>query len=65
MRYKWPKKSVAGKKWPIPTTPEPDLLQLMKWLFGDICEATDGCAVKRDAICPHGHPAWLLRKEMI
>ena len=57
--------SKARQKWPQPTTPEPDLAQLMEWLFADGCEATDGCTVKRDGICPHGHPSWLLRKEMV
>jgi len=37
----------------------------MMWLFTDLCEATDGCEVKANGICPHGNPSWLLRKEMI
>lgn len=59
------KRSLANRTWPIPTTPEPDLPQLMKWLFGDECEATDGCIVKNDGICCHGHPSWLLRLEFV
>jgi hypothetical protein len=57
--------SNARRRWPKPTTPEPDLEQLMKWLFEDECEATDGCTVKNDGSCPHGHPSWLLRLEFV
>ena len=57
--------SKARRKWPVPTVPEPDLAQLMAWLFDGECEATDGCPVTSADICPHGHPSWLLRKEMV
>jgi len=56
---------MARQKWPIPSTREPDLAQLMEWLFGDLSEATDGCTVQHDGICPHGHPSWLLRLEFV
>jgi hypothetical protein len=55
----------VSRQWPKPTVPEPDLERLMHWLFTDVCEATDGCEVKPDGICPHGHPSWVLRKEMV
>ena len=57
--------SKVSTRWPKPTVSEPDLKQLMMWLFTDLCEATDGCEVKANGICPHGNPSWLLRKEMI
>jgi hypothetical protein len=48
--------------WPEPTTAEPAQETLMEWavLDGD-CEATDGCHVEPDGVCPHGHPSWLIR----
>jgi hypothetical protein len=57
--------SNANARWPLPTVPEPELGKLMTWLFSDECEATDGCVVKRDGVCAHGHPSWVVRKEMI
>ena len=57
--------SKVSIRWPKPMMSEPDLEQLMRWLFADVCEATDGCVVKPDGVCPHGHPSWVLRKEMV
>jgi hypothetical protein len=37
----------------------------MKWLYRDVCEATDDCEVKHDGVCPRGHPSWSLRREMV
>jgi len=45
--------------------PEPDLGQLMQWLFADVCEATDGYEVKPDVIRPHGYRSWVLGKEIV
>ena len=50
---------------PVDVLPLGEDRELTKWLFGDVCEATDGYAVKPDSVCPHGHLSWLLRKEMI
>lgn len=48
--------------WPEPTVPQPDLETLEEWMVEDGgCEATDGCWLEVDGMCPHGHPAWLLR----
>jgi hypothetical protein len=48
------------KKWPEPTVEQPDWETLEEWLFDSICEATDGCIVEHDGVCPHGHPSWIL-----
>lgn len=46
--------------YPIPTEPQPDLDTLEEWMEeGGGCEATDGCWVEPDGVCPHGHPSWL------
>jgi hypothetical protein len=35
--------------------------KLNAWRFEEHgSEATDGCWVEPDGICPHGHPSWLL-----
>lgn len=48
--------------WPEPTVDPPGMETIEGWLFADEnCEATDGCLVEPDGICPHGHPSWLLR----
>ena len=52
-------------RWPEPETEEPDLETLQEWDFEGVCEATDGCIVEPDGICPHGHPSWLLRLGLI
>jgi hypothetical protein len=28
-------------------------------------EATDGCYVEEDGVCPHGYPSWMLYYQMI
>lgn len=53
------------KKYPAPTSPEPDLDMLTEWQDECGCEATDGCWVEPDGTCEHGHPSWLLRFGMI
>lgn len=52
--------------WPEPTEPAPDTELIQEWMVeGGGCEATDGCWVEQDGVCPHGHPSWLLRLELI
>lgn len=48
------------KRYPEPTMPKPDLEQIERWIFSSVCEATDGCIVEPDGMCPHGYPSWLL-----
>ena len=40
--------------------------QLAAW-YGDQggSEATDGCWVEIDGVCPHGHPSWFIQYGMI
>lgn len=50
-----------SKKYPEPEVPEPPLDLLMEWFDeGGGCEATDGCWIDPDGVCPHGYPSWLL-----
>ena len=51
--------------WPVPTVEEPDEDQLEAWMIDDICEASDGCIVEPDGVCPHGHPSWLRRMGLV
>ncbi|MCB0094183.1 MAG: hypothetical protein KDE50_00880 [Caldilineaceae bacterium] len=47
--------------WPEPTEPQPDQETLEEWMYDEGgCEATDGCWIEPDSLCPHGHPSWLL-----
>lgn len=39
---------------------EPTLEELEEWAYEGIAEATDGCMVEPDGVCPHGCPSWLL-----
>lgn len=52
--------------WPTPTTEQPPIELLMEW-HDDVggSEATDGCWVEPDGLCPHEHPSWLLRLGLI
>lgn len=44
----------------------PDLETLMEWMMEDGgCEATDGCWVEPDGVCPHGKKSWLLELGLI
>lgn len=46
-------------RWPEPTSDEPTMEELEQWMWEDGgCEATDGCWVEPDGICPHGYPSW-------
>jgi hypothetical protein len=47
-------------RWPEPTTEQPDAETMMEWYEDAGCEATDGCWVEPDGICPDGHPSWML-----
>ena len=38
--------------------PSPDTLG--DWVYDGVAEATDGCRVELDGVCPHGCPSWLL-----
>jgi hypothetical protein len=51
--------------WPEPTEPEPDMDQLEAWACDSVVEATDGCTVEPDGVCPHGHPSWLIKLGVI
>ena len=48
-----------------PSIEPPDLDTLMAWESEGICEATDGCVVEPDGICPHGYNSWLLELGLI
>lgn len=51
--------------WPEPKTDAPDDATIECWICDGVVEATDGCTVEPDGICPHGHPSWLLRIGII
>jgi hypothetical protein len=53
------------KDWPEPVNEEPDTEQLTRWALDSVVEATDGCSVEPDGVCPHGHPSWFLRLGLI
>jgi hypothetical protein len=39
---------------------------IFEWLLMDgDCEATDGCLIEPDGVCPHGYPSWLIQLGMI
>jgi hypothetical protein len=52
-----------GVKWdpcdPANSEP-PDLNTMMEWLDEGVAEATDGCIVESDGVCPHACQSWLL-----
>lgn len=48
-----------------PQNEKPTLEELMEWESEGICEATDGCVVEPDGVCPHGHQSWLLELRLI
>ena len=50
---------------PVPTVDQPDVHELCDWEMEGGCEATDGCWVEPDGICPHDHQSWLLHLGMI
>jgi hypothetical protein len=53
-------------KWPEPTDKQPSDDELIDMINDDgDCEATDGCIVEPDGVCPHGYPSWLRYLGMI
>jgi len=48
------------KGYPEPTEPEPDIEQINTWIYAFVVDATDGCRVEPDGVCPHGYPSWLV-----
>jgi len=55
----------TARRWPRPTDRKPSTRQLEAWVYDSVVDATDGCQVEPDGVCPHGHPAWLLYLGMI
>ena len=52
--------------WPQPTVDPPSLEDLELWMMeSGSCQASDGCEVEMDGVCPHGHPSWLIRWSFI
>lgn len=48
-------------RWPEPLVDQPSEGTVIAMLTDAVpCEATDGCEVDPDGLCPHGHPSWLL-----
>jgi hypothetical protein len=41
-------------------TEQPDFDELLDWIDAGYCEATDGCVVEPDGVCPHGAESWLI-----
>ena len=39
--------------------------EIEAWLMDGVAEATDGCQVEPDGICPHGKSSWLIELGMI
>ena len=56
---------IMNKKYPIPTMEKPDEEQIEEWIYDSVCDATDGCTVEPDGVCPHGYPSWLLYLGLI
>ncbi len=51
---------------PDPMMDAPDPETMMQWMEEEGgCEATDGCWVEPDGVCPHGYQSWLLVLGMI
>jgi hypothetical protein len=55
--------SVDGESFELPDAPSTE--QLMDWEAEGGCEATDGCWVEPDGICPHGCKSWLIEMGLI
>jgi hypothetical protein len=47
-----------GLRHPV-TGERPSLAEVEEWLSEGGAEATDGCWVEPDGVCPHGHQSWL------
>jgi hypothetical protein len=48
-----------------PRRGEPSIEELTRMVFDGVAEATDGCTVEPDGVCPHGASSWLLELGMI
>lgn len=48
-----------------PTVEQPTMDELEDMVIDSVVEATDGCEVEPDGICPHGHVSWLLYLGLI
>ena len=62
------KRADAGSSAPgviPPGLKQPSARILEKWAEAGVAEATDGCKVESDGICPHGNPSWLLQMGLI
>ena len=55
----WSEYMSKPEEWPKPTNEEPSEETLITWFFDTMCEATDGCTVEHDGMCPHRHVSWL------
>ena len=55
----------TGLPYPEPEYDMPIEAEVEAMLTDSVCPATDGCEVEGDGVCPHGHPSWLLRLELI
>jgi hypothetical protein len=54
-----------GQEATTTTVEPPDLETLMAWEAEGGCEATDGCWVEVDGVCPHGCQSWFLELGLI
>ncbi|MDH3662242.1 MAG: hypothetical protein OEU92_19810 [Alphaproteobacteria bacterium] len=55
-----------GGSYPSPTVDEPGDDDIVAMLTDQIeTEATDGCHVDPDGVCPHGHPSWLVVLKLV
>jgi hypothetical protein len=52
-------------QYPEPTVDTPSMGEAEYWVMDGVCEATDGCTVEPDGVCPHGHPSWLIAMGVI
>ncbi len=48
-----------------PLGEKPSVEKLNEWFLSETCEATDGCIVEHDGMCPHGCPSWLKHLGLI
>ena len=52
--------------WPEPKVSEPSDTELELMLIDELpIEATDGCIVEMDGVCPHGYPSWMLYMGLV
>lgn len=46
-------------------TSPPDIETMYEWLADGVAEATDGCRVEPDGVCPHGCNSWIVELGLI